>query len=599
VIAVQALRIGPLMASAAVWLGVVAVTLPAAAPPRRPKPAPSASAPASASATPLEADGAAPPSADSAALAASAAPPASASASAAPATPSASAPASAAAAVPPPPSARPPAPAGSAAPSAAAAPPPARALPVKLHDAVVFSVRAPHGPQTAEQRASAATEALESASESATPDDVRHEVSAGVAVVYAGKAPVIQLYPEDALAAGDSSLDVHAAAVAASIRDAIREEQKRSAIARRVLSFSLVILFGLVAFYLVRKIGDLSGRARDFIADNPDRVPAVRLYSLEVVRPHTLRSGLLLALSLGRWLLQFLIGYLWIVFALSLFASTRAYTERLTGFVFSPVSAMMGRIAASLPVMFVAAIAVIAVAILVRFIGLFFVGIERGQTSVNWLPRDLARPTSVLLQIGVILGALVFAAPVVTGDPEGALSRVGTVALAALALSSTPLLATALVGVSVVYLRRLRPGEFAEIGDHTGRVLDVGLLDIRLEDAQGSEVRVPHLACLLKPVRLLGPTPRVNVEVVAAPAESPPNLRELLLQAVGQVGENATVELIQLDAQGARYRIAVTTAAPDARGQLLLLAHETVTRSRAALGRPPLVPPLPKRSVAP
>ena len=83
----------------------------------------------------------------------------------------------------------------------------------------------------------------------------------------------------------------------------MREEQKRSAIARRVFSFSLVIFFGLVAFYLVRKIGDLSGRARNFIADNPDRIPAIRLQSLEVVRPHTLRSGLLLALSLGRWLL--------------------------------------------------------------------------------------------------------------------------------------------------------------------------------------------------------------------------------------------------------------------------------------------------------
>ena len=430
---------------------------------------------------------------------------------------------------------------------------------------------------------------------------MRYEAHAGVAVVYADKAPVIQLYPEDALASGDSSLDVHAAAVAASIRDAMRAEQKRSVIVSRVISLVLVILSGLLAFWLVRKIGALFGRARDFVADNPDRIPAIPLYSREVVRADTLRSGLLLALSLGRWLLQFLIVYLWIVFALSMFASTRAYTERLTGFVFSPVSALMGRVAASLPVMFVAAIAVIAVAILVRFIGLFFADVERGQTSVNWLPKDLARPTSVLLQIGVVLGALVFAAPVVTGDPEGALSRVGTVALAALALSSTPLLATALVGVSVVYLRRLRPGEFAEIGDHTGRVLDVGLLDIRLEDASGSEVRVPHLACLLKPVRLLGPAPRVNVELTAVPAESPPNLRELLLQAAGQVGDNPSVELVQLDAQGARYRIAVTSASADARGQLLLLSHETMTKSKVALGRPPppAVPPLPRRSAAP
>jgi small-conductance mechanosensitive channel len=472
-------------------------------------------------------------------------------------------------------------------------------MPVKLHDAVVFNVRAPHGPQTAEQRASAATEALEAASDSATPDDVRFEARGGVAVVYAGKAPVIQLYPEDAQAAGDSSLDVHAAAVSASIRDAMREEQKRSAIARRVLSFALVILFGLVAFYLVRKIGDLAGRARNFVNDNPERIPGISLRSLQVVHPHTLSSGLLLALGLGRLLLQFLIAYLWLVFALSMFASTRAYTERLTGFVFSPVSALMGRIAASLPVMFVAAIAVIAVAILVRFIGLFFRDVERGQTSVNWLPKDLARPTSVLLQIGVILGALVFGAPVVTGDPEGALSRVGTVALAALAFSSTPLLATALVGVSVVYLRRIRPGEFAEIGDHSGRVLDVGLLDIRLEDAHGSEVRIPHLACLLRPVRLLGNAPRVSIEVVA-PAESPPNLRELLLQAAGQAGGNARVELIQLDADGARYRISVTSAAPDARTLLLVAVNEAMPKTKSALGRqPPPVPPLPRRSAAP
>jgi hypothetical protein len=132
----------------------------------------------------------------------------------------------------------------------------------------VFNVRAPHGPQTTEQRASAATEALESASESASPDDVRFEARGGVAVVYAARRrdPAV---PGGRPGLGDSSLDVHAAAVSASIRDAMREEQKRSAIARRVLSFALVILFGLVAFYLVRKIGDLSGRARNFIADNP------------------------------------------------------------------------------------------------------------------------------------------------------------------------------------------------------------------------------------------------------------------------------------------------------------------------------------------
>lgn len=462
---------------------------------------------------------------------------------------------------------------------------------------MVFTVRAPHGPQTAEQRARAATEALESAAKSAAPEDVRFEQRAEVAVVYAGNAPVVQLYPEDARAAGDSSLEVHAGAVTVSIKEAIREDKQRTAIMGRVLSFVGVIISGLVAFWILRKVGDWAGRARDFIADNPDRIPPLQMFGIEVVRPHTLRTGLLLALGVGRWLLQFLIAYLWLVLALSLFASTRAYTERLTGFVFSPVSALMGRLAASLPVMFVAAIAAIAVAILVRFIGLFFAGIDRGQNSVNWLPRDLARPTSILLQIGVILGGLVFGAPVVTGDPEGALGRVGTVALAALALSSTPLLATALVGVSVVYLRRLRPGEFAEVGDHSGRVLDVGLLDIRLEDAHGCQVRIPHLSWLLRPVRLHGPAPRVSVEVTTA-APAAPNVRELLMQAATEIGENPSVELIAIDAEGLRFRVGCASGLPDAKGQLLTRATEVLSASKVALGRVPPPPP-PRRSVSP
>jgi small-conductance mechanosensitive channel len=572
---------------------IAALVLVAAAPAaaaRKPKPGPSASAPVPSASAPASAEA---PALDSGF---DAAPPAS--ASAAPAPPPASV--SAVPAVPAPAPAPPPAaPPASARLPPAAAPPataPVKGAPVKLHDAVVFTVRAPHGPQSAEQRARAATEALDSAAESASADDVRFEQRADVAVIYAGKAPVIQLYPEDVRAAGDSSLDVHAAAVTAGIKDAMREEQKRSAIARRVLSFALVVLSGLIALWIVRKIGDWAGRARNFITDNPDRIPAIRPLSLEVVRPQTLRTGLLLTLGVGRWLLQFLIVYLWIVLALSLFASTRAYTERLTGFVFSPVTALMGRLAASLPVLFVAAMAAIAVAILVRFIGLFFAGIDRGQTSVNWLPRDLARPTSVLLQIAVILGALVFGAPVVTGDSEGALGRVGTVALAALALASTPLLATALVGVSVVYLRRLRPGEFAEVGDHTGRVLDVGLLDIRLEDAHGCQVRIPHLSWLHKPVRLLGPAPRVSVEI-SGPS-SAPAVREQLQQTAREHGENATVELIAIEGDSVRYRISITSGLPDARGQLLASVNDVLAASKAPPpARPP--PPAPRRNVVP
>jgi small-conductance mechanosensitive channel len=463
--------------------------------------------------------------------------------------------------------------------------PPPKGVEVKLRDSVAFVLRVPHGTQTAEQRARDASAALESAIDDSGADEVRVESRPGVAVVYVGKTPIVQLYPEDAQAAGDSSLEVHAAAIETKVSEAIREELKRSAIATRVFSFSAVVVAGLVAFWIIRKIGSLTGRARDWISDHPERIPAIRLQSLEVVRPATLRWGVLLALGLGKWLAQFTIAYAWLVLALSLFASTRAYTEQLTGLVFAPISALMGRIATTLPLILVAAMAAVAVAILLRFISLFFISLERGETTVAGLPRDLARPTSLLLRIGVVVAALVFAAPVVTGDSEGALTRSGAIAIVALALAGTPLLASAVVGIPLIYLRRLRVGQIAEIGGASGRVVEIGFFDVRLQDAEGCEVRVPHLLSLVRPTRLLGPLPRVSVEISVVAGASQPRVRELLQQTASAFGEQSGAELVGIDAEGAHYRVWTLVDRPDARGELRLALADALARANVALGR--------------
>src|SRR5262249_32248702 len=154
------------------------------------------------------------------------------------------------------------------------------------------------------------------------------------------------------------------------------------------------------------------------------------------------------------------------------------------------------------------------VAMLVRFVGLFFASVERGETTLGWLPAELAPPTSLLLRIGVVLVALVFSAPMVTGDSEGALARTGTVVLVVVGLSGTPLLASVIVGITVISLRRVRAGDFAEIGGRSGRVLEVGLLDVRLEENDGAQVRVPHLLSLIRPTRVFGRTRRVAVRLL-------------------------------------------------------------------------------------
>lgn len=437
---------------------------------------------------------------------------------------------------------------------------------VRVRERDVFTVRVARGGQTPRERAQAASRALDTALEAAGDDPIeaRVEEQPPLAIVFVGKAPVIALGPEDAEAeGGDVTVKVVAASVTAKVQDGLRTERKRSVVAQTVFSASLLVFSALIAFLLLRRVGVVQEKVRGWIDKRPDRIPALRLGTIEVVSPSAVRGAIAIAIRIGERLTQIAIAYGWLLFALSLFEATRGYSERLTGFVLAPVSALAGRVGSALPVVVVGLVAAIAVSLLVRFVGLFFGSVARGETKLGWLPRDLAGPTSVVVRGGIVVVSLIVAAPLLTGSDEGTLAKAGVAALVALGLACTPVLACAAVGAPVVFGRRLHVGDIAEAGGRTGRVRGVTLLEIRLEDAYGCEVRVPHLLSLFHPTRVVGKNAIAHIEVVTDPSAETAIVEELLVAEARAISGRAHVELVSLDADGARWKI----SAPEEPGQ--------------------------------
>jgi len=485
-------------------------------------------------------------------------------------------------------------PSASATPSAAApAPssthpaPSADAPSVRIRDRKVFVVRVPRNGQSAALRASNATQALEHAVDDTESPGVRVSENGEVAIVYVGDSPIIQLGPDDAEAEGDASLSVHAASIASKVQAAVAAERKRSALATTVFSISLLVFSALIVFLVLGKIGELVGKGRSWIEAHPERLPNIRVAGIDVIRPAALRGGVLVAIDASMWVLRLGIAYAWILIALSLFDATRSYSERLTGFVFAPLSALMGRAASALPLIIVGAIAGLAVVLLVRFVGLFFGSVTRGETSLAWLPADLAPPASILVRGGIALVALSLAAPLVTGSEEGALARSSAIALIALGLSVTPLLASAAVGTAVLFGRRLRVGEFVELGGCKGVVRSLSLLEVSIEDSFGCEVRVPHLASLLHPTRILGKLPSVTVELVVSATATQSRVTSILSKEAARVSERSSVDLVSIDADGAHYTIVVFSTDRGVRSVLLASISETLASEGVPLGRRP------------
>jgi small-conductance mechanosensitive channel len=424
----------------------------------------------------------------------------------------------------------------------------------------VFVVRAKVAGIDAATRAKKAELALSSAyDELSDGDEVRVERSGEVAVVYAGRTPIIQLTPADAEANGEGSLDAYAATIAAQIEGAIEREKARSALARRIFGISMVVLFGVIVLYLLRKAGELTERANHWLDDNPHRVPAMRVRTLTLLTPAAVRSGSALALGVGKWVFQFSVVYLWIVAALNQFARTQGYTDRINGLILEPFVALTTRVVSTLPITVVVAIAGLVLLLLLRVVGLFFEAVRDGTTTVPWLPADLAEPTRLLVRVGIVLVTLVFAAPVLTGHDQGALARAGLLGLGTLGLASTPVVANVVLGMWVTFGRRFRVGDHLAIGDASGKLVAITLFELTLR-GDSETLRVPHLVCLWRTVALESSHDRRVRFSVPLDVGTPAFERRVLTRVKDVLLEiDATilphVELEELSASGATYAV--------------------------------------------
>ena len=466
-----------------------------------------------------------------------------------------------------------------------AAPAPVPAFPAKLSDDSVFSLRASLGGKSPEARAREASQQLKRAYDSEQTSDVSVAHRGDVVLLSVGRTFVVELDAEEAKLAGATSLEAYAASIASAIHEKLVSDHERAAIAKGAFSFSLVVFFALIAFYLIRKLGEFAERARAWLEARSDRDLSLRFQGIEFVRPAMVRSTAVLGLGTLRWLAQLGVAYTWLVVVLSLFDSTRGYTQKLTGFVVAPLSQLMSRLVTALPLLVVAALAALAVFVLVRFVGLFFASVGRGETPLGWLPNDLAAPSSVLLRAGIVISALVLLAPIVTGDNDGVLGRVGVIALVALGLASTPVLASGTVGAIWLYGRRLRVGEYVELGAYRGRVSEVNLLELRLIVTDRTELRVPHLLTLVRPLRLLGARPRLTLDMYVHASSSITEVRSLLAAVAGRVGSEPSVEIVSADADAVRFRIAATCESLEARTAFHIAALDALSSAGITLGR--------------
>ena len=462
---------------------------------------------------------------------------------------------------------------------------------VRLHEHAVFALHVARAGQSAQDRARAASRALESVARRPRPTAERASRRAGpTAVVFVGKTPIVTLGDDDAEAAGgDVTLHVYAASVESRIDDALRTERRRSAIAEHVFSLSLLVFSGAPRVPPLpprrRSLGPRAhlgarpsrshpgAQARADRGRPAGRGPRRRLHRPRPgAPPRAVRHRLLVA-HLRALALRGDAGLHRPARGLRPRAAVGAHRARRVGAAALRRRGHRGGGPRRRGALRRALLRARRTRRDARHVA---PARARGADERPRTRRDGAR-------VDRARGARSSRAPTTARSRARASWR-----SSALGLACTPVLACAAAGVPAVFGRRLRPGRLRRGGRprgrrprrHAPRARPRGRGRLRGPRSRSSSVSGTRRASSAA-------APLASIEVVVDPRERPGEVEEALVGAAVATCERARVDLVSLDADGARWRVSGVPKHGKGAARLADAVAQAIADQGIALGRGP------------
>ncbi len=140
--------------------------------------------------------------------------------------------------------------------------------------------------------------------------------------------------------------------------------------------------------------------------------------------------------------------------------------------------------------------------IVLVIIGVRYLIEKRATGAVTNVRRQVA--TLFLSFIGLLIIIMIIPDRFLSETSTGQLlSLIGILLSAAIALSSTTFIGNAMAGLMLRVVKSFRPGDFVRIGDHFGRVTELGLFHVEIQTEDRDLTTLPNLYLVTNPVKVI------------------------------------------------------------------------------------------------
>jgi small-conductance mechanosensitive channel len=374
-----------------------------------------------------------------------------------------------------------------------------------LNQRKLVTLRATLKGESPAERVEAASHALTAALAASGPDRVERQVLPGeppAVRLQANGITVLHLVPDDLGGAQAASL-LDAAALDAErrLKQALAEAREGRDPKAWALGIAFALLSTALALALLWGLAALRRRLlrRVFRRLDADETQAARPW-WQVSGEHAI--ALLRGLAgLASWVVALVVLDVWASVVLRQFAATRVWGERAGDWLITQMLSLGGAALGAIPGLLTAALILLAARGVLRLVRGVLERVERGELQFAGLDADTAGPTQRLVGLVIWLFALAMAYPYLPGASTEAFKGVTVLAGLMLSLGASGVVGQLMAGLSLMYSRALRVGEYVRIGDVEGTVTALGVFATKLQTGLGEEVSLPNAVVFSQSVR--------------------------------------------------------------------------------------------------
>ncbi len=192
------------------------------------------------------------------------------------------------------------------------------------------------------------------------------------------------------------------------------------------------------------------------------------------------------------WVFVIAALYSWTTLSLGQFPYTQPWADKLGGYIFGLFQQWVRSGVHALPGLLAVILICIITRWIVRVAHAFFDQVTFGRIRVSGLDPDVAGATRRIFTGIAWIFAVVVAYPYIPGSGTDVFKGITVFLGLMISLGSTGIINQVMSGLFVVYSRALKTGEWVQVNDVEGEVLEVGLLAGKIRSPEGQEITIPN-----------------------------------------------------------------------------------------------------------